>query len=203
MFTGIIKHLGEIRAVRSEGTNRVFDMFTSFDEAIHVDQSISHDGVCLTVESILEEQDGGTLYSLTAVEETLTKTSLEQWELGRVVNVELCLQAGARLDGHFVQGHVDTTGTVRRVELRDGSWLFEFRFDPKHRNLVVDRGSICVNGVSLTVVDAMEDGFTVTIIPFTYEHTSFRSLKEGDTVNLEFDILGKYMLRIMESRLVS
>jgi riboflavin synthase len=196
MFTGIIEFLGEIKTVKQEGTNRIFEIETPFDEPIKVDQSIAHDGVCLTVTDILEEGEK-TCYSVTAVEETLDKTHMGQLKSGSQLNVERCLKVGDRLDGHFVQGHVDTVGKVRRVEERDGSWMYEITFDPEHRKLLVDKGSVCINGVSLTVVESHEDWFSVTIIPFTYEHTNFHNLEEGDWVNLEFDILGKYLLKSM------
>lgn len=196
MFTGIIEELGTVREIRSEGTNRIFEIDAKFDESIKVDQSIAHNGACLTVTEIYEQAIDETVrYSVTAVEETLLKTNLGKWQTGTLLNLERCLKVGARLDGHFVQGHVDTVGTVTEVDNREGSWNYTFAFDPQHSGLLVDKGSICVNGVSLTVVKSWEGGFSVTIIPFTYEHTSFRDLQQGDQVNLEFDILGKYLLK--------
>jgi riboflavin synthase len=192
MFTGIIEFLGEVKSVREEGTNRIFEIEAPFDEPIKVDQSIAHDGVCLTVTEIFSKGKT-THYSVTAVEETLQKTHLNQLKPGDLVNIERCLKVGARLDGHFVQGHVDTVGTVRKVEDRDGSWILEFGFKPAYGHLLVDKGSICVNGVSLTVVESHPDWFSVTIIPFTYEHTNFKKLQADDVVNLEFDILAKYL----------
>ena len=196
MFTGIVEELAKVKAVREEGTNRIFEISARFDEPIRVDQSIAHNGACLTVTEIFEQAvDQQVRYSVTAVEETLLKTDLGKWKPGSLVNLERCLRVGDRLDGHFVQGHVDAVGTVVKVENRDGSWNYEFSFDPQFSGLLVDKGSICVNGVSLTVVRSWEGGFTVTIIPFTYEQTTFQELKVGDLVNLEFDILGKYLLK--------
>lgn len=198
MFTGIIRWLGQVEQVTTEGTNRHFVLRTPFGEAIRADQSIAHEGVCLTVTEVLEQTADFARYRVTAVEETLRKTTLGTWQPGKKVNVEACLQVGDRLDGHFVQGHVDTTGTVTRIEVRDGSWLYEIAFAPEYANLLVNRGSVCINGVSLTVVEAGKTSFTVTIIPYTYEHTTFHTLQEGSSVNLEFDILGKYFLRKTE-----
>lgn len=192
MFTGIIEFLGEVKAVKQEGTNRIFEIEAPFDEPIKVDQSIAHDGVCLTVTDIYKAGESSH-YAVTAVEETLNKTHMNQLREGALVNIERCLKVGARLDGHFVQGHVDTVGKVRKVEDRDGSWILEFSFDSAYGDLLVDKGSICVNGVSLTVVESHADWFSVTIIPFTYEHTNFKKLQVDDQVNLEFDILAKYL----------
>lgn len=195
MFTGIVKHLGEVYSVADQGTGKVFEIFASFDEAIQVDQSIAHQGVCLTVSEILISTEKGTQYKVVAVEETLQKTNLNSWKAGDQLNLELCLKVGDRLDGHFVQGHVDTVGRVEEILDRDGSWLFKFSYPEEFAHLLVDKGSICINGTSLTVIDAGRDYFTITIIPYTYEHTSFKDLKVGDPINLEFDILGKYFLR--------
>ena len=183
-------------AISTEGSNRIFQVKAVFPETIRVDQSIAHDGVCLTVTDLLEQEVGQQVtYSVTAVDETLQKTALGNWEVGKLVNLERCMRVGDRLDGHFVQGHVDNTGIVQRVEELDGSWIYEFGFSPDFAPLLVDKGSICVNGVSLTVVKAGRDHFTVTIIPFTYTHTNFHQLAKGQAINLEFDILGKYLLR--------
>mgnify|MGYP000300708873 CR=1 FL=1 len=199
MFTGIIEQIAQVRKIAHEGTNVTFTLEASFpNEAIKVDQSIAHDGVCLTVTAIPETAESGkTTYTVTAVEETLNKTRLGSWEKANKINLERCLKVGDRLDGHFVQGHVDTTGTVRSVEDRDGSWNIAFNFPTDYQNLLVDKGSVCINGVSLTVVESHADHFCVTIIPYTWEHTNFHQLREGDTVNLEFDILGKYLLKRM------
>ena len=192
MFTGIIEFLGKIRNIKEEGSNRIFEFEAAFDEAIKVDQSIAHNGVCLTVTEIFEQGEK-THYAVTAVEETLKKTNLGEVQVGNVVNIERCLKVGARLDGHFVQGHVDTVGKVLKVEDRDGSWNYTFSIDPEFSHLMVDKGSVCINGVSLTVVECLANTFSITIIPFTYEHTSFYQLQVGDSVNLEFDILAKYL----------
>lgn len=197
MFTGIIETLGNIIEVESSGTNRTFTIETMFreEDPIRVDQSIAHDGVCLTVTDVHALGNQKYQYKVTAVEETLSKTQLGIWESGSSVNVERCMRMGGRLDGHLVQGHVDTTGRVSEIVEREGSWLIRIGFDKSYAELMVDRGSICINGVSLTVVEAGHDWFTVTIIPFTWEHTNFHRLQQGDPVNLEFDILGKYLLR--------
>ncbi len=193
MFTGIIEKMGALAAIRTEGTNRIFDIKAHFPEPIKVDQSIAHDGVCLTVTEIYEQGAEGVHYSVTAVQETLDKTHLGSLQIGHRFNLERCMRIGDRLDGHFVQGHVDTTGQVLQVEDKGGSWIYVFQFDPKFGGLLVDKGSVCINGVSLTVVGSHPDTFSVTIIPYTYEHTNFHLLKVGDPVNLEFDILGKYL----------
>ena len=195
MFTGIVTHIGEIYSVKSEGSGKVIEVFAPFDEPIKIDQSIAHEGVCLTVADILLSNEEGSQYKVVAVEETLKKTSLDSWKAGDKVNLEMCLKVGDRLDGHFVQGHVDTVGRVEEIEDRDGSWLFKFSYPEEFAHLLVEKGSICVNGTSLTLIEAGKDYFTITIIPYTYEHTSFNQLKVGDPVNLEFDILGKYFLR--------
>lgn len=194
MFTGIIEQLGEVIEIRTEGTNYIFEIHSPFPDEIKVDQSIAHNGVCLTVTDIFEQRPGyGARYSVTAVQETLEKTQMGELKTGSRVNIERCMKVGDRLDGHFVQGHVDGVGEVISVEERAGSWMYHFRFAPAYEALIVDKGSICINGVSLTVVQCLDDTFSVTIIPFTYEHTTFRDLKTGDPVNLEFDILGKYI----------
>ncbi|MEZ4685776.1 MAG: riboflavin synthase [Bacteroidia bacterium] len=196
MFTGIIERLGTVISAEKEGSNTVFTLEAAFgEEPIRVDQSIAHDGVCLTVTEISIQSPETARYKVTAVEETLNKTSLCGWKAGRLVNIERCLRVGDRLDGHFVQGHVDSTGTVRSIEDRDGSWMISFRFPEVFAKLLVDKGSICINGVSLTVVKSHAEHFSVTIIPYTREHTNFHQLAEGDVVNLEFDILGKYLLK--------
>ncbi|MBX7240767.1 MAG: riboflavin synthase [Bacteroidia bacterium] len=198
MFTGIIGQMASIEAIRKEGENIVFVFESAFPAPIKVDQSIAHNGVCLTVTRVIVQTPEAVIYEVVAVEETLSKTDLKFWKNGQYVNTELCMKAGDRLDGHFVQGHVDTTGIVSEITERDGSWLFHFQFDRKFAHLLVDRGSVTVNGVSLTVVDAGDTEFTVTIIPYTFENTVFRFLEKGDTVNLEFDILGKYMHRFYQ-----
>lgn len=198
MFTGIIESLGRIVSVEASGTNLIFHISTHLDEPIKVDQSIAHNGVCLTVTEIFQNDDatGTREYTVVAVDETLRKTNLGELKAGAKLNIERCLRAGQRIDGHFVQGHVDTTGRVERIEDMDGSWNYHFSFPKEHSTLLVDKGSICVNGVSLTVVQSGEGSFSVTIIPFTWEHTNFHTLEVGNAVNLEFDILGKYLHKI-------
>ncbi|MBK9448979.1 MAG: riboflavin synthase [Bacteroidetes bacterium] len=197
MFTGIIESTGRLISRKSEGSNIVFRIATVLDEPIKVDQSIAHNGVCLTVTEIFENiPEGNKEYTVVAVEETLKKTNLGSVQAGDIFNIERCLKAGQRMDGHFVQGHVDTTGLVTGVKDVDGSWMFHFSFPAEFSNLMVDKGSICVNGVSLTVVESGTGHFSVTIIPYTYEHTNFHAFKVGDQVNLEFDILGKYLHKI-------
>ena len=198
MFTGIIKQLGEVKALRRDGGNLHITLSAPFEEAIHIDQSIAHQGVCLTVTEILEAAPHSYQYTVTAIDETLSKTNLGSLLVGDRVNLELCMKAGDRLDGHFVQGHVDTVGQVLRVQEVNGSWLYDFEYPASYRHLIVEKGSICVNGVSLTVVQCPENRFQVAIIPYTYEHTQFHQLKEGDRVNLEFDVLGKYVARMKE-----
>ena len=199
MFTGIIEAVGIIDSIREEGTNRIFHIRAALDGTIKVDQSIAHNGCCLTVTEVFENPEQGEKhYSVTMVEETLIKTNLGDLTEKAPINIERCLRVGDRLDGHFVQGHVDGTGKVTRIANRDGSWLIDFSFDPKFSHLIVEKGSICVNGVSLTAFNAGEGTFSVTIIPFTWEHTQFHALKEGDTVNLEYDILGKYILKAQD-----
>ncbi len=199
MFTGIIESVGKVVSIRDEGTNRTFRFRVALDEEpIKVDQSIAHNGVCLTVTKVFEDAEGNKEYEMDAVQETLEKTSLGELNVGDPINVERCLKAGQRLDGHFVQGHVDTVGRVTEIETRDGSWMYRFAFPDRYASLLVDKGSITINGVSLTVVDAGRDSFSVTIIPYTFDHTNFHHLKVGDAVNLEFDVLGKYILRMQD-----
>lgn len=193
MFTGIIEVLGEIKAIRSEGENIHFTLSSPFTNELKIDQSVAHNGVCLTVVELTEDS-----YTVTAIQETLLKTNLKNWEVGTKVNLERCMQMGGRLDGHIVQGHVDTTGTCTSITNQDGSWEFEFEYDASH--VTVNKGSITINGVSLTVVQSKKGFFSVCIIPYTYENTSFQELKVGDQVNLEFDIIGKYVERLLAER---
>jgi riboflavin synthase len=193
MFTGIIEATGIVREIRQEGSNTHFVLECPFTSELKTDQSVAHDGVCLTVVAI-----NGPLYTVTAVEETLQRTTLRSWTSGRRVNLERSMKLGDRLDGHLVQGHVDLTGQCTRVEERDGSWMFSFSHPSDLRYFTVPKGSITINGVSLTVVESRADGFTVTIIPYTFDHTGFSRLKAGDLVNLEFDVLGKYISRYLE-----
>lgn len=194
MFTGIIETLGEVKAIEKEGSNYIFTIQSAFTSELKVDQSVAHNGACLTVTEI-----SGDLYKVTAIDETLQKTNLGNWQVGSLVNLERSMIMNARLDGHIVQGHVDKVGTCVQREEKDGSWIFTFEY-PKNEDasyqVTVEKGSICVNGVSLTVFDSQENGFSVAIIPYTFEHTNFKTLKPNDQVNLEFDIIGKYVQRL-------
>jgi riboflavin synthase len=191
MFTGIIEALGRVQHIAKEGSNLHFTIQSSISHELKIDQSVSHNGVCLTVVALAD----GT-HTVTAIEETLNLTELKKWQIGSAVNLERAmLWQGARLDGHLVQGHVDGLGTCISVDDRDGSWNYRFKYQPSEERLLVNKGSICVNGVSLTVVNPVDDEFSVAIIPYTYEHTTFQDLRVGDPVNLEFDIIGKYLAK--------
>lgn len=191
MFTGIIESLGEVKELYGTGTNKTFWIESPLSHIFTVDQSVAHDGVCLTVEEVRENR-----HRVTAVLETLEKTALNGWATGKSVNLEQSLLPSKRLDGHFVQGHVDTTGTCRKIKDRNGSHEFTFRFPKKFARLVIEKGSISLNGTSFTVFDVKKSSFKVAIIPYTYQHTNFQFLKEGDKVNIEFDMIGKYIERI-------
>ena len=190
MFTGIIETQGKLEAIRHEGTNVHFTFFSSFTDELRIDQSVAHDGCCLTVVDIQGEN-----YVITAIQETLNKTNLGNWKVGQLVNLERCMAAGGRFDGHIVQGHVDCTAECISINDLNGSW--EYTFSYIGDQLTVEKGSITVNGVSLTVVNSQANQFSVCIIPYTYEHTNFSELKVGSSVNLEFDIIGKYVARLM------
>jgi len=192
MFTGIIEAVGEISGIEKSGTNLNFTIKSSISAELKVDQSIAHNGVCLTVTKLTDGQ-----HCVTAVEETLKKTNLGTLAVGHVLNLERCMVANGRFDGHIVQGHVDQTAMCVRSEELDGSWLFEFEYDPSFGNVTVEKGSITINGISLTCFNSTEGRFTVTIIPYTMENTDFGKLKVNDTVNLEFDIIGKYVSRLL------
>ena len=194
MFTGIIEALGTITAIEKQGSNFHFTVASPFAAELKIDQSVAHDGVCLTVVAV--NPAAGT-HVVTAIDETMRVTNLSQWQPGRHVNLERCLAATGRFDGHIVQGHVDATAECVSVEDQNGSWLFRFRHAAGPSRLTVEKGSICVNGTSLTCFDSTDEGFTVAIIPYTYEHTSFQQLKAGETVNLEFDIVGKYVAKLL------
>ncbi len=190
MFTGIIEQLGHVTAIQKEGENIHFTVKSIFTNELKVDQSVAHNGTCLTVVSINDDE-----YTVTAIHETLEKTNLGEWKVGTKVNLERCMQMNGRLDGHIVQGHVDTTATCTNIEDQNGSWKFTFNYLTEQ--VTVEKGSITVNGVSLTVVDSKDRQFSVCIIPYTYEHTNFHQLKIGDKINLEFDIIGKYVAKLM------
>ena len=200
MFTGIIQCLGKVKKITNSGTNLIFEINAPIDEPVKVDQSIAHNGVCLTVTDLLYQTQAEKIYRVTAIDETLKKSNLGQLKEGDTVNIELCMRADHRVDGHFVQGHVDTTAEVVSIGEQDGSWLLSFSFEEKYAPLIVPKGSICINGVSLTVVEAGLGVVTAAIIPFTWTHTNFQYLKLGMKVNLEFDILGKYLARQIELR---
>ena len=192
MFTGIIECLAQVKAIKEEKGNVTFSFESPISQELKIDQSVSHNGVCLTV---IDLKDG--LHSVTAIEETLKKTNLGQLKVGDYVNLERCLSAHGRFDGHIVQGHVDTTGKCLEIKETNGSWLFTFRHPKQTGFITVEKGSICVNGTSLTVVDSRDDQFSVAIIPYTYENTVFKYLKTGDLINLEFDVIGKYVQKMM------
>ncbi len=193
MFTGIIEQKGIISDIIINGTNRSFQIESPLSHELKVDQSISHDGVCLTVEQV-----ANNTHVVTAIEETLKKTNLETWKIGTVVNLERCLQFNGRIDGHIVQGHVDTTANCINVTERDGSWEYSFQFDKKFAALIIEKGSITINGTSLTCFNVKENEFTVAIIPYTYHHTNISYIKIGTIVNIEFDMIGKYVNRIQQ-----
>ncbi len=195
MFTGIIETTGSIKEISSNGTNRTFWLSCTIADQLKIDQSIAHNGVCLTVEAI-----AGNSYQVTAVAETLQKTNLEDWLAGDTINLERCLQPSGRLDGHFVQGHADTKGTVAEKKDMNGSWQFTFSFDPVFAPYIIEKGSVAVNGISLTAFNVKNDTFSVAIIPYTYSHTNLQYVEKGHTVNLEFDMLGKYIIRWAETR---
>lgn len=190
MFTGIIETLGVIKKIEKEASNIHFTVESSLADELKIDQSLAHNGVCLTVVQI-----SGKEHVVTAIQETLDKTDLSAWEVGDKVNLERCMLMNGRLDGHIVQGHVDTTATCTAIEDQNGSWKFTFQYEAPF--VTVEKGSITVNGTSLTVVDSKDNTFSVCIIPYTYKHTVFHQLKVNDTVNLEFDILGKYVAKLM------
>lgn len=192
MFTGIIEAIGEVVDIQTEGSNITFKLTCPFTQELKVDQSLAHNGVCLTVVDIQ-----GSVYAVTAIDETLKKTNLGRLSVGSKVNLERCMPANGRFDGHIVQGHVDQTGIVTAITEQDGSWLYDFEYEPNNQNITVEKGSICINGTSLTVFNSGTNTFRVAIIPYTYEHTVFHTLQVGDTVNLEFDIVGKYIRKMM------
>lgn len=196
MFTGIIETLGEVAQLKKEGTNLHITISSPLAKELKIDQSVAHNGVCLTVVSRTD-----TAYVVTAIEETLQKTSLNSLKEAEKVNLERAMILGSRLDGHIVQGHVDQTGICTKVEEKDGSWFFSFEYDPTKGNPTIEKGSITIDGTSLTVVDSGKNTFSVAIIPYTYEHTRFNSYKVGTMVNLEFDVIGKYVAKLMSAKI--
>ncbi|MGZ8518178.1 MAG: riboflavin synthase [Chitinophagaceae bacterium] len=196
MFTGIIETLGLIKDVISNGSNRTFWIESSLSHEFKTDQSVSHSGVCLTIEEIKDSK-----HRVTAIDETLQKTNLGDWVSGTYVNIERCLPLNGRLDGHFVQGHVDTTGVLRNQVEKDGSWEFEIEYPGQFAALIVEKGSISVNGISLTAFNITKTSFWVAVIPYTFEHTNIKQTAVGNKVNLEFDLLGKYIQRSIRLKL--
>jgi riboflavin synthase len=191
MFTGIIESLGTVTALVKDNDNLHITIASSITNELKIDQSVAHNGVCLTVVAINDNQ-----YTVTAIRETLEKTNLNDWKTGSFVNLERAMQLGDRLDGHIVQGHVDQIGVCKRVENANGSWYYTFEYDENIGNITIEKGSITVNGVSLTVVNAKKKEFSVAIIPYTFEHTNFNTIVVGTKINLEFDVIGKYVARL-------
>ncbi|HWK56422.1 MAG TPA: riboflavin synthase [Parapedobacter sp.] len=195
MFTGIIETLGTVSHLRQEAGNLHITVASTLSDELKIDQSVSHNGVCLTVVALSPGE-----HTVTAIAETLQKSNLGALQVGSLVNLERCTKVGDRLDGHIVQGHVDQTAQCVSIDDQQGSWLYTFRFDRSQGNITVEKGSITVNGISLTVVDSQVDQFSVAIIPYTFEHTNLNQVNVGNTVNLEFDVIGKYVARIMALR---
>jgi riboflavin synthase len=195
MFTGIIETLGTIEDIQQDGDNLHLSVSSSITNELSIDQSVAHNGVCLTVVSINEPS-----YTVTAIRETIEKTNLGTWKKGDLLNLERAMKLGDRLDGHIVQGHVDQIGTCKSISEAKGSWYYTFEYDNSLNNITVEKGSITVNGVSLTVVNSEKNQFSVAIIPYTYEHTNFKNFTVGTQVNLEFDVIGKYVSRLVALR---
>ncbi|MCW3107475.1 MAG: riboflavin synthase [Segetibacter sp.] len=192
MFTGIIEAFGIVHSIERQGTNTTFWISSPISNELKIDQSVSHNGVCLTVEEVNEGR-----HRVTAIEETLKKTNLSRWQEGTLVNLERCMTLNGRIDGHIVQGHVDTTAVCIEKKDADGSWEFRFKFPVEFGTLVIEKGSISLNGISLTVFNVAANAFSVAIIPYTYTHTNIQQIKEGSTVNIEFDMIGKYVNRML------
>ena len=195
MFTGIIENLAKIISINKSKSNLDITLSSSLTSEFKIDQSISHNGICLTITNI-----DGNNYTVTAIEETINKTTINNWKKGDSVNLERAMKLGDRLDGHMIQGHVDQIGTCVDFTMKDGSWEYVIQYE-KSENITVEKGSIAVNGVSLTVIDSKTSSFKVAIIPYTYEHTNFKTLRKGDLINLEFDILGKYLYKMSKNYL--
>ncbi len=193
MFTGIVESFGTVQKITVEGSNVHFDLSSGISSELKIDQSLSHDGVCLTVVAVDHDR-----YRVTAIDETIKKTNLSGWKVGRKVNLERCMPANGRFDGHIVQGHVDQTGIIRKISDHNGSWLFDLEYDPAAGNVTVEKGSVTINGTSLTCFNSGPGKFSVAIIPYTFEFTNFHQLQVGDLVNLEFDIVGKYIARMLK-----
>lgn len=191
MFTGIIESLGTIKALEKDRSNINVTIESSITNELKIDQSVAHNGVCLTVVALL-----GNEYTVTAIQETIDKTNLGSWQVGNLVNLERAMRLGDRLDGHIVQGHVDQTAVCTKAESANGSWIYSFEYDASLHNITIEKGSVTVNGVSLTVVGSGINSFSVAIIPYTYEHTNFQNFEIGTMVNLEFDVIGKYVAKL-------
>ena len=197
MFAGIIKHLGEVINLEQDGTNSIITIKSPISSQLSIDQSVAHDGICLTVVQVKDDA-----HKVVAIKESIDKTNLSTWEIGKKINLEMCITATQKIDGHFVQGHVDTKGTILSIDNMNGSWEFTISFSEEFAKLLVNKGSVTINGISLTVIDPSSSSLKVAIIPYTYEHTNLHSLKVGDPVNLEFDIIGKYLQRQIELNLL-
>ena len=195
MFTGIIETLGIIKDLKKNNSNLTITVSSSITHELKIDQSVAHNGVCLTVIAINNGE-----YKVTAIKETIEKTNLADWKIGDMLNLERAMKLGDRLDGHIVQGHVDQTGICKSIVEANGSWYFTFEYDSNLNNITIEKGSITVNGVSLTVVNSKKNEFSVAIIPYTFEHTNFKNIKIGTTINLEFDVVGKYVARLNSLR---
>lgn len=191
MFTGIIEAFGKVVDLKKDQENLHISLESSLTQELKIDQSLAHNGVCLTVVNTATDQ-----YTVTAIQETLEKSNLGSIKMGHLINLERAMMMNSRLDGHIVQGHVDQIGYCTGVDFREGSWFFDFEYDQNQNNITIEKGSICVNGVSLTVINSGQNQFSVAIIPYTYEHTNFHQIQKGDTVNLEFDMIGKYISKL-------
>ncbi|MBP6550191.1 MAG: riboflavin synthase [Flavobacterium sp.] len=195
MFTGIIETLGTIQEIKKDKDNIHITIASSLTDELQIDQSVAHNGICMTVVAIDKD-----LYTVTAIGETIKKTNISHWQTGDMVNLERAMKLGDRLDGHIVQGHVDQIGNCIVAKETNGSWYYTFEYDAALENITIEKGSITVNGVSLTVVDSGKNNFSVAIIPYTFEHTNFNSFKEGTKVNLEFDVIGKYVSKLYANK---
>ena len=194
MFTGIIENIALVKEIKKDGDNLIFTFESDLTSELKIDQSISHNGICLTVVDIIDNT-----YSVVAIKETVLKSSIKNWKVGDKVNLERAMKIGNRLDGHIVQGHVDQVGVCEKISEESGSWYFTFKYE-KSDNITIEKGSIAINGISLTVVDSQTNKFSVAIIPYTYNHTNFKNLNIGDTVNLEFDVVGKYISKLVNQQ---
>ena len=194
MFTGIIENLSEIKEINKEGDNLSISLISEITNELKIDQSLSHNGVCLTVVDI-----NNNIYKVTAIKETILKSSIKDWKIGDIINIERAMKLGDRLDGHMVQGHVDQTAICTKISEENGSWYFYFEYQ-RSSNLTIEKGSISINGVSLTIVESMDNRFSVAIIPYTYDNTNFKNIKVGDLVNIEFDMIGKYIQKIIKAQ---